>query len=174
MDGKDILEYDLEYLRSQVGIVPQKGILFEGTILENMTLYREGKAIDHAIELAQMLGLDEIISGLPDGLDTQVGGSAVDILSEGVRQKIIMVRSLVGHPSIMLFDDANANFDIKNDQLLLEMLKVLKGDRTMVIVSHRPSFLRLCDRQFQLREGRVVLYKPAAAFQRLTSLHHQP
>lgn len=156
LDGKDILEYDLEYLRSQVGIVPQKGILFEGTILENMTLYREGKAIDHAIELAQMLGLDEIISGLPDGLDTQVGGSAVDILSEGVRQKIIMVRSLVGHPSIMLFDDANANFDIKNDQLLLEMLKVLKGDRTMVIVSHRPSFLRLCDRQFQLREGRLV------------------
>ncbi len=155
LDGKDILEYDLEYLRSQVGIIPQKGVLFEGTILENMTLYREGEAIDHAIELAQSLGLDEIISRLPDGLDTQVGGSAVDTLSEGVRQNIIMVRSLVGHPSIMLFDDANANFDYKNDQRLLEILEALKGDRTMVIVSHRPSFLRLCDRLFQLRDGRL-------------------
>ncbi len=153
LDGKDMLEYDLEFLRSQVGIIPQKGVLFEGTILENMTLYREGEAIDQAIELAQSLGLDEIISRLPDGLDTQVGGSAVDTLSEGVRQNIIMVRSLVGHPSIMLFDDANANFDYKNDQRLLEILEALKGDRTMVMVSHRPSFLRLCDRQFQLKGG---------------------
>jgi ATP-binding cassette subfamily C protein LapB len=120
-----------------------------------MTLYREGQAIDHAIKLARILGLGEIISRLPNGLDTQIGGSAVDTLSEGVRQKIIMVRSLLGHPSIMLFDDANANFDIKNDQRLLVILKALKGHRTMVIVSHRPSFLRLCDRQFQLREGRL-------------------
>ena len=156
LDGIDILDYELEYLRSQVGIVPQKGILFEGTILENMTLYREGEAIDHAIELAQALGLDEIISRLPDGLDTQVGGAAVDTLSEGVRQKVIMVRSLVGNPSIMLFDDANANFDIKNDQRLLHVLRKLRGQRTMVIVSHRPSFLRLCDRQFVLREGHLV------------------
>lgn len=115
LDGKDIFDYEFEFLRSQIGIVPQHGLLFEGTILENMTLYREGHAIDQAIELSKLLGLDEIITRLPAGLDTQVGGAAVDTLSEGVRQKIVMVRSLVGHPKVMLFDDANANFDIKND-----------------------------------------------------------
>jgi len=155
IDGRGMGEYDLEYMRTQIGIVPQKGILFEGTILENMTLYREDEAIDNAIELAQLLGLDEIISRLPDGLDTKVGGAAVDTLSEGVRQKVIMVRALVGHPSIMLFDDANANFDIKNDNKFLSAVKRMKGRRTLVIVSHRPSFLRLCDRQFEIRDAGI-------------------
>lgn len=156
LEGRDIREYDLEYLRSQIGIVPQKGVLFEGTILENMTLYREGEAIDHAVELAHALGLDEIISRMPEGLDTQIGGAAVDILSEGVRQKIAMIRSLVGHPSIILFDDANANFDIKNDSKLLTVMRRMKGKRTMVVVSHRPSFLRLCDRRFTLRNRQLI------------------
>ncbi len=172
IDGVDIREYDLEYLRAQIGIVPQQGILFEGTILENMTLYRDGDAIDHAIELAEMLGLDKIISRLPNGLDTQVGGAAVDTLSEGVRQKIVMIRALVGHPSIMLFDDANANFDIKNDNKFLSVVKRFKGKRTLVIVSHRPSFLRICDRRFILKEG--SLHEVAAEEKASTTYIAQP
>ena len=150
LDENSIYDYEFEYLRAQIGIVPQHGLLFEGTILENMTLYREGKAIDQAIELSKILGLDEIITRLPAGLDTQVGGAAVDTLSEGVRQKIIMVRSLVGHPKIMLFDDANANFDIKNDARLHHVIEKFKKEKTLVIVSHRPSFLNLCDRHYKL------------------------
>ncbi|MEW8383764.1 MAG: hypothetical protein AB2704_18070, partial [Candidatus Thiodiazotropha taylori] len=88
-------------------------------------------------------------------LDTQIGGSAVNSLSEGVRQKIVMVRSLIGHPNIILFDDANANFDIKNDAKLMALIKKMKGSRTLVIVSHRPSFLRICDKQFELRDGQL-------------------
>ncbi len=155
LDNIEIEKYNLEYLRSQIGIVPQHGILFEGSILENMTLYREGEAIEQAIELSKLLGLEEIITRLPSGLDTQVGGAAVDTLSEGVRQKIIMVRSLVGHPKIMLFDDANANFDIKNDNRLQDVIKEFKTGRTLVIVSHRPSFLKLCDRHLVLANGKL-------------------
>ncbi|HEB96899.1 MAG TPA: ATP-binding cassette domain-containing protein [Sedimenticola thiotaurini] len=166
LDGHDIREYDLEYLRSQIGIVPQQGILFEGTILENMTLYREGEAVDQAIELAGMLGLDRIIARLPDGLDTMIGGAAVDTLSEGVRQKIVMIRSLIGHPSIMLFDDANANFDITNDMRFLSVVRRFKGSRTLVVVSHRPSFLRLCDRCFLLADGLLREIGPADRMQR--------
>ncbi|MCP4282939.1 MAG: ATP-binding cassette domain-containing protein [Gammaproteobacteria bacterium] len=156
LGGDDLTKYDLEYLRSNIGIVPQKGVLFEGSILDNMTLYREGAAIDDAIELARSLGLDKIISRMPQGLDTYVGGAAVDTLSEGVRQKITMVRSLVGHPSIILFDDANANFDIKNDEKLLSVMKRMKGERTLVVVSHRPSFLRICDRRFTISERQLI------------------
>ncbi len=158
LDDHDIREYDIEYLRAQIGIMPQKGILFEGTILENMTLYREGEALEQALELSKILGLEEIVARLPDGLDTQVGGAAVDTLSEGVRQKIIMVRSLVGHPKIILFDDANANFDIKNDGRLLNVIQRMKGSRTMIIVTHRPSFMRICDRQYQLKDGHLQEY----------------
>ena len=156
LDGRDIFDYEFEFLRAQIGIVPQRGLLFEGTILENMTLYREGHAIDQAIELSKILGLDEIITRLPSGLDTQVGGAAVDTLSEGVRQKIIMVRSLVGHPKIMLFDDANANFDIKNDSRLYKVIEQFKQEKTLVIVSHRPSFLRLCNRHFKLQDKKLI------------------
>ncbi|MFV9614634.1 MAG: peptidase domain-containing ABC transporter [Gammaproteobacteria bacterium] len=156
LDGRDIFDYEFEFLRAQIGIVPQRGLLFEGTILENMTLYREGHAIDQAIELSKILGLDEIITRLPSGLDTQVGGAAVDTLSEGVRQKIIMVRSLVGHPKIMLFDDANANFDIKNDSRLHTVIEQFKQEKTLVIVSHRPSFLKLCNRHFKLQDKKLI------------------
>lgn len=159
LDGKDIFDYEFEFLRAQIGIIPQHGLLFEGTILENMTLYREGHAIDQAIELSKLLGLDEIITRLPAGLDTQVGGAAVDTLSEGVRQKIIMVRSLVGHPKVMLFDDANANFDIKNDARLHNVIENFKKDKTLVIVSHRPSFLKLCNRHFELKNKKLVEIK---------------
>ncbi len=170
LDDIDIERYNLEYLRSQIGIVPQYGILFEGTILENMTLYREGEAIEQAIELSRLLGLEEIITRLPSGLDTQVGGAAVDTLSEGVRQKIIMVRSLVGHPKIMLFDDANANFDIKNDSRLQDVIKEFKKERTLVIISHRPSFLNLCDRHLVLADGKLKeINKPASAVVQLDS-----
>ncbi len=158
LDDHPMLNYNTEFLRAQIGIMPQKGVLFEGSILENMTLYREGEALEQALELSKILGLEEIVARLPDGLDTQIGGAAVDTLSEGVRQKIIMVRSLVGHPKIILFDDANANFDIKNDNRLLRVIEQLKGKRTMVIVSHRPSFLRLCDQQYQLQDGKLEPY----------------
>ncbi|MBN3564873.1 peptidase domain-containing ABC transporter [Aliamphritea spongicola] len=158
LDDHPMLNYNTEFLRAEIGIMPQKGVLFEGSILENMTLYREGEALEQALELSKILGLEEIVARLPDGLDTQIGGAAVDTLSEGVRQKIIMVRSLVGHPKIILFDDANANFDIKNDNRLLKVIEQMKGKRTMVIVSHRPSFLRLCDKQYQLANGQLEPY----------------
>ncbi|MCG8017634.1 MAG: ATP-binding cassette domain-containing protein [Candidatus Thiodiazotropha sp. 'RUGA'] len=155
LDGRNIKAYRQEFLRQQIGFMPQHGMLYEGTILENMTLFREGEAIDQAMELSRELGLGEIIARMPDGLDTQIGGSAVNSLSEGVRQKIVMVRSLIGHPNIILFDDANANFDIKNDAKLMALIKKMKGSRTLVIVSHRPSFLRICDKQFELRDGQL-------------------
>lgn len=156
IDGHKITDFNAEYLRSQIGIIPQHGVLFEGTILENMTLYREGDAIKQAVEISKILGLNEIISKLPNGLDTLIDGASRDSMPEGVKQKIIMIRSLVGYPQIIFLDDANANFDLKNDQKLAEILARLKGRRTMVIVSHRPSFLRICDQQFILEKGALI------------------
>ncbi len=158
LDGSPLENYNAEFLRSQIAIVPQHGVLVEGTILENMTLYREDEATEDAIELSRLLGLDKIVSRLPNGLDTFIGGAAMDNLPEGVKQSIIMVRSMIGHPQIILFDDANANFDVKNDKRLVEVIKLMQQQkRTIVIVSHRPSFLRLCDRQFILENGKLTL-----------------
>jgi len=155
LDGCDLKDFDISALRAKCAIMPQQGVLFEGTILENMTLFRQGEIIDQAMELAHLLGLNEIIGRLPHGLDTRISGAYMSTLPEGVRQKIIIVRSLLGHPQVMLFDDANANFDIHNDQLLLRLIKRFKGRRTMVIVTHRPAYMRLCDHQFELKNGQL-------------------
>lgn len=156
IDDTPLAEYDAETLRHYIGYVPQYGTLYEGTILENMTLFRSGEVIEQALALARHLGLDEIIARLPDGLDTQVGGAAVDPLSEAVKQKILMVRSLVGDPRIMILDDANANFDLKNDAKLLNLLQRIRGNRTLIVVSYRPSFLRICDKAYELRDGELI------------------
>ncbi|WP_372831739.1 peptidase domain-containing ABC transporter [Pontibacterium sp.] len=156
IDDKPLPEYDAELLRHYVGFVPQHGTLYEGTILENMTLFRSGDVIEQSLNLSRHLGLDEIVARLPDGLDTLVGGSAVDPLSEAVKQKILMVRSLVGDPRIMILDDANANFDLKNDAKLLNLLQRIRGSRTLIVVSYRPSFLRICDKAYELRDGELI------------------
>lgn len=156
IDGKPLEAYQAERLRHFIGYVPQYGGLYEGTLLENMTLFRSGEVIDQALALARHLGLDEIIARLPEGLDTRVGGAAVDPLSEAVKQKVLMVRSLVGDPRIMILDDANANFDLKNDARLLTLLQRIRGSRTLIVVSYRPSFMRICDKAYELRDGELM------------------
>lgn len=156
IDGEPLSAYQAERLRHFIGYVPQYGGLYEGTLLENMTLFRSGEVIDQALALARHLGLDEIIARLPEGLDTRVGGAAVDPLSEAVKQKVLMVRSLVGDPRIMILDDANANFDLKNDARLLTLLQRIRGSRTLIVVSYRPSFMRICDKAYELRNGELT------------------
>ena len=155
LDGQPVESYELSSLRRRIAYLPQYGTLFEGSILENMTLYREGESVDQAIELSRLLGLDKTLMRLPDGLDTQVNGGGTDSLPEGVRKKIIMVRALLGEHDLLLFDDASANLDIRNDTRLLKLIKSLKGRMTIVIVSHRPSYIRACDRQYVLADGRL-------------------
>lgn len=154
-DGKDLHSYDRASLRSQIGFVPQKGILFNGTLLENMTLFRDGEAIDHAVELIKELGLDKTINKMPEGLQTVVSNKLAETVPEGFRQRIVMVRSLIGNQKIILFDDANAGFDQLHDKKLLKLFESFRGDMTAVIISHRPSILNLCDRKYFMNNGQL-------------------
>ena len=161
IDGKDIGEHDRSSMRAQIGYMPQHGVIFEGTILDNLTMFREGAAVDRAIKISNKIGLTEVVMRLPDGLDTKVSGANYDSLPVGVRQQIILVRSLVGcmtfgEPKIILFDDADSSLDVKHDNLLVGLLSELKEKHTMIIVSHRPSILRLCDHNFMLEDGDLM------------------
>ena len=125
IDGHDIRTLDRSSMRAQIGYIPQHGVIFEGTILENMTMFREGIAVDRALEVSDKLGLTQVIMRLPDGLDTRVSGTNYDSIPVGVRQQIIIVRSLVGclsfgEPKIILFDDADSSLDVHHDKLLLK------------------------------------------------------
>ena len=158
LDDRDIKTLDGSSVRAQIALMPQQGTIYEGTILDNLTLFREGYAVDQAIKLTKILGLTKAINKLPNGLDTRVGGANSDSIPAGIRQQIILIRSMIGNatygaPKIILFDDANSCLDFGNEARLHNFLQNNRKNRTMVIVSHRPSLLAICDRHFEIKNG---------------------
>jgi len=149
----DARDLDLATLRRQIAYIPQSGKLFHGTILDNLTLYRGGGAIDRATSLAAEFGLDRYFASMPAGFDTIVGDGITNTLPAGIIQRIAIVRALVDAPKLLLFDDANSSLDSEGDKRMIEILKGMRGDTTIVLVSHRPSLLALADRVFTLRSG---------------------
>lgn len=152
IDGHDIAEYDPASVRSQVAYLPQEAALFNGTLLENLTMFRPDRE-DAALEMARYLGLDNVVAHMPFGYDTKVGEGASDSLPRGIKQRIAIARALVDRPRVILFDEANTAMDGAGDAMLRGMLEQLKGRVTMIIVTPRPSLLKLADRVFDLQAG---------------------
>jgi ATP-binding cassette, subfamily C, bacterial LapB len=174
IDGENVWDFDAVSLRSQVVYLPQKPALFQGTILENMTMFRGDDHIDAAMLMAERLGLHDAVGRMARGYDTVVEHAANDGLPGGVRQRIALVRALtlVEDPKLILFDEANTFLDQKSDALLHGVLREMKGSCAMAIVSHRPSFLALADRSYRI-EGRQVLGVKNTARESFTQLEKE-
>jgi ATP-binding cassette subfamily C protein LapB len=156
LDDVDIRKLRPSSIRSQIGLIPQQGVLFNGSLLENMTLYRDGQSVTDAICLARKLGLDNTILKLKDGLDTQANSDLSQSIPHGFAQRLVTVRALVGDLSIILFDDANLGFDDRNDHYLYNMLMELRENHTLIIISHRPSLQRICNEHYEIKDGRLA------------------
>ena len=159
LDGHDLSMYDHGRLGEIIAYLPQTGVLFQGTILENLTMFRDQRR-DEAMKAATLLGLESVVARMPMGFETTVGKESQDFLSGGVKQRIAIARALTPHPPIVLFDEANVAMDAKGDALLKRLLQQIKGQCTIVLVSHRPSLLELADRTFILKDGRVCEEEP--------------
>lgn len=155
MDGRDVTEFDPQSVRDKIAYLPQMGVLFQGTILQNITMFRP-ELEDVAVETAALLGLDEVVSTMPMGFDSAVGDGAYDSLPRGIKQRIAIARALVKNPRIVLFDEANTAVDGAGDNFLRVWLERAKGKRTLVLVTHRPSLVKLADRVFDLDQGRLT------------------
>ena len=166
-DGADIGGFDPQSVRSQIAYLPQSGVLFQGTILENLTMFRHDLD-EAAIDMAGLLGLDEVVATMALGFDTPVGDGAYDSLPRGIKQRIAVTRALLNNPRIVLFDDANAAVDASGDNYLRVWLERAKGKRTLVLVTHRPSLLKFADRVFDLKDCGLVLRPPRDAEPRKT------
>ena len=142
-------------VRSRVAYLPQRGALYRGTIRENLSMFAGEDRLDAAMEYAHALELDRVLARLPDGLDTRLGSSGTDILPAGVRQRISIARALAARPRLLLFDEANSAFDFRTDDRLRELLEKLRGDVTMVLVSHRPSLIRMADRVCEIADKTI-------------------
>ncbi len=150
IDGYDLRECEPRDIRRQVAYLPQEAVMFSGTVMENLTMFRAPLA-EAALDIARLLGLENVIAALPQGFDTPIGVGAEDKLPRGTRQRIAIARALVDKPRILLFDEANSFIDGAGDAALLNLLALLKGRVTLIMVTQRPSMLRLADRILEIR-----------------------
>lgn len=150
LDGTCISEYQVQDLRRQFGYVPQRALLFNGTIADNIVFGQSAphpqEAVSRAVKLAQA---DEFIASLPDGLETVIGDHGVR-LSGGQRQRIALARALYSQPPIYILDEATSMYDLEGEAAFVEeCIGSLKG-RTVIIITHRPASLALADRVLKL------------------------
>jgi ATP-binding cassette subfamily C protein LapB len=160
-DGHSIADHG-RALRRQIALVPQTPVLFEGTLLDNVTMFEEGAAIDRALARAEALGLTADVDRLPGGWDTRVGEGIANELPMSVRQKVTIVRALAREPRILLLDESNSALDRTADDRLRELLSAERQHMTVVMVTLRPSIQRVADRHLILEDGRLALAAGAA------------
>jgi ABC-type multidrug transport system fused ATPase/permease subunit len=155
IDGHDLRDVTQASLRRQLGIVPQEGFLFSGSIRENIAFARPAAADEDVALAAAAVGAHEFVAPLPDGYDTEVGerGSR---LSLGQRQLIAFARALLADPRILILDEATSSVDIGTERRIERALARLLAGRTAFVIAHRLSTIRRADLIVVLEHGRVV------------------
>jgi ATP-binding cassette subfamily C protein LapB len=161
IDGTDLAQIDIAFLRSQIGAALQESVLFTGTVRDNIMLDR---AIDddELLRLSRVSGAHEFIGRMANGYDLKLADRG-DSLSGGQRQSIALARALAGQPPMLIFDEPTSAMDVGSEGALIARLeRELKG-KTLMLITHRPSLLRLVDRIILLEGGRVVADGPRDA-----------
>ncbi|KYQ88935.1 ABC transporter B family protein [Tieghemostelium lacteum] len=155
MDGVDIKDYDINWLRSNFGLVGQEPFLFSGTILENIRYGKVDATMDEVIEASKAANAHSFIETLPDGYNTQLGDKYTQ-LSGGQKQRVAIARAIIRNPKILLLDEATSALDSVSERVVQEALdNVMKG-RTSIVIAHRLSTVIDADIIAVLKGGRVV------------------
>ncbi|MBR1670412.1 MAG: ABC transporter ATP-binding protein [Butyrivibrio sp.] len=154
IDGVDVREYRLEDLRERIGIVPQKAVLFHGTIRDNLKWGRKEATDDELNEALRIAQAKEIVDGKQKGLDEMVAQGGTNF-SGGQKQRLTIARALVKKPEILILDDSASALDYLTDKKLREAISEMDNPPTTFIVSQRPSSVLNCDRIIVLDDGRV-------------------
>ncbi|MDT5195704.1 MAG: ATP-binding cassette, subfamily multidrug efflux pump [Mycobacterium sp.] len=155
IDGIDVRDYDTEQLWSAIGLVPQRGYLFSGTVAENLR-YGKADATDEEMwEALRVAAADGFVSAHPDGLEMPVAQGGINF-SGGQRQRLAIARAVIRRPAVYLFDDAFSALDVHTDARVRAALREVSADATVVIVSQRISTVAEADQVVVIDDGAVV------------------
>ena len=155
IDGHELRNIDLGYLRTQIGVVLQENFLFRGTVRDNIAIARPDTPLESIIAAAQAAGAMEFIDRLPNGLNTVLEENGSN-LSGGQRQRLAIARALLTHPPILVFDEATSALDPDSEAAVRDNLRQIARGRTLIIVSHRLSTLADAANILVLERGRRV------------------
>ena len=157
IDGRDIRDFNITYLRKKIAIVSQDLFLFSGSIIDNITLKDTNIDFKEVVNIAKDLGVHDFILSLPGGYDYQIKERGAS-LSVGQKQIICFIRALINNPSILILDEATSSVDKESERLIKQATeKMIKG-RTTIIIAHRLSTIRNADKIMVIDKGEVVEY----------------
>jgi len=154
IDGAEPSQVDPVQLPSHIGYLPEKGAIFHGTILENLTFFGTIPEED-ALLAAKHLGVSEAVALLPNGFQTTLTDSVTDPIPPGLKQRIAIARSLATRPRVILFANADRGLDREGYNLVFKTLGRLKNHTTMILVSDDRNILRLADKEYYIVDGQL-------------------
>jgi ABC-type multidrug transport system, ATPase and permease components len=155
VDGHDLRGVQQRALRRQLGIVPQEGFLFSGSVRENVAFGRPEARLEEIEAALATVGASEFVAALPDGIETQVGERGVQ-LSAGQRQLVAFARALLAEPRILILDEATSNVDVRTEKTIEKGLERLLRGRTAIVIAHRLSTIRRAGKIVVLEGGRIA------------------
>ncbi len=153
--GINTKEANLGWLRDQIGVVMQENYLFNASVRDNIAVSRPTATMDEIIRAARLAGAHEFILELKEGYDTKVGERG-DSLSGGQRQRVAIARALLANPPILIFDEATSALDYESERIIFNNMGAIGADRTMLIIAHRLSAVRRCDKIIVIDKGEIV------------------
>jgi subfamily B ATP-binding cassette protein HlyB/CyaB len=155
VDGQDLGVVETSWLRRQIGVVLQENLLFNRSIRENIALVDPAAPMEAVMRAAQLAGAHEFILELPEGYDSRLDERGAN-LSGGQRQRIAIARALMADPRILIFDEATSALDAESEEIIQRNMQAIVRGRTVIIIAHRLSALRMADRILSIDGGRIV------------------
>ena len=154
VDGLNIDEYDLDKLRSSIGVVLQDVFLFSGSVMDNITLRNPAITKEQVVQAAKIIGVHDFIMRLPGGYDYNVMERG-NTLSMGQRQLISFIRALLYNPSVLVLDEATSSIDTESEMLIQHAIDTLIAGRTSIVIAHRLSTIRKANKIIVLDKGEI-------------------
>jgi ATP-binding cassette subfamily B protein len=155
LDGADLRTFDVDYLRSCIGVVMQENFLFSGTVRDTIAAAKPDATLEDVIRAARLAGAEEFIEGLPRGYETWIQEGSTN-LSGGQRQRIAIARALITDPRLLILDEATSALDAESEAIVNANLRAIAEGRTLIVVSHRLSSLVRADAILVLEKGAVA------------------